>query len=369
MKSVDLPLDNLILDPNNYRLQDESGYAAIAKSKYYLENVQNAAEKLLKKEGLKELRDSFVSNGFLPIERIVVTPYNTGLESEPEEAKNKYLVIEGNRRVASLKIIQDEIVAGVEIPTSVGEMLQRIPCIVVDQDGQTEYFKETLMGIRHVGGIRQWGGYQRAKLIADLKNNFKIESTEVAAKLGLSVQEVNRRFRAFSALEQMKDDEEYGDYAKPSMYPLFHEAVSLPAVRDWLSWNSDSNRFEDIDKMHQFYHLMTPSYDDETGSESNAKLTTYSDVRQLKDILPNPEAKQILLDDDRTFEDAKIVSGREKLSKKWRTEISEAISSLKNIGALEVKNLSSADMNLISELIDTAASIKSIREALSKNSA
>ena len=49
------------------------------------------------------------------------------------------------------------------------------------------------MGIRHVGGIKQWGGYQRAKLIADLRDEHDLEPGDIAEKLALSVVEVNRR--------------------------------------------------------------------------------------------------------------------------------------------------------------------------------
>lgn len=369
MQSADLPLSSLLLDPNNYRIQDEDGYAPISNKKLHLDTTQEAAAKNLKNEGLKELRDSIVSNGFLPIERIVVTPFEIEATDEPGDEPQpappkKYLVIEGNRRVAALKQIATEAAQGVDIPQNVLDVLNAVPCVVVEQDGQTEYFKETLMGIRHVGGIRQWGGYQRAKLIADLKDQFKLDSPEVAAKLGLSVQEINRRYRAYRALEQMKENEDFGDLAIPKMYPIFHEAVSLPAVREWLAWNSDTNEFDDSEQTALFYGLISPKYDDETGSYKDAKLTNYSDVRQLKDILPNSEAKHLLLDPDRSFEDAKIIANREKLSSKWRSEISDAISSLKNIGALEVKNLSAGDLKALEDLIDIAQSVRSIHQAV-----
>jgi hypothetical protein len=74
------------------------------------------------------------------------------------------------------------------------------------------------MGVRHVSGIDQWGGYQRAKLVVELRDDFKLEAGEVAERLGMSTHEVNRRYRAFKALQQMLQDEEYLDFAKPEMY-------------------------------------------------------------------------------------------------------------------------------------------------------
>lgn len=95
MEAKDIPLDCLLLDPNNYRLQEVSGYVSVASERFQLEQVQKTTLLRLQDEGLRELQKSIVANGFLPIERIVVSPY--------PEADGKYLVIEGNRRVAALR--------------------------------------------------------------------------------------------------------------------------------------------------------------------------------------------------------------------------------------------------------------------------
>jgi hypothetical protein len=126
------------------------------------------------------------------------------------------------------------------------------------------------MGIRHVGGIRQWGSYQRAKLVTELRDRFQLDGAEIGARLGMSTQEVNRRYRAFKALGQMQGDPEYLDRASPSMYSLFHEAVALPVVRTWLDWNDERSEFEDEDSLHQFYELIAPTEDEDELSPGGA---------------------------------------------------------------------------------------------------
>jgi hypothetical protein len=62
-------------------------------------------------------------------------------------------VIEGNRRVAALRQIREEQASGIQVPQHVAAVLDAVPCLIVDQkEGQDPYFRETLMGIRHVGG-------------------------------------------------------------------------------------------------------------------------------------------------------------------------------------------------------------------------
>lgn len=348
MESNALSLDQLLLDPNNYRLQEQDDFVTCADDRFHLDRVQSGTLRRLQKESIRPLRDSIVANGFLEIERIVVTPY--------EHDDDKYLVIEGNRRVAALLQIRDEFEGGIDIPEKVVAVFDAVPCLVAEQAGQEAYFREALMGIRHVGGIKEWGGYQRAKLIAELRDAHDLEPQAISQRLGLSVQEVNRRYRAYKALEQMKNDEIFSEYAGANLYPIFHEAVSLPTVREWLNWNAENNCFEEADVLETFYQLVTPrnaGQDD----ESDPKIRTYSEVRQLREILANDDAKAELLQLDREFVEAVAVANQDRMARRWRNEIAEAKAALSKIPGLEINNFSPEDLASINDLIETAQKI------------
>lgn len=355
MLSESLKLSDLLLDPNNYRLQDNDVFQHISPNRFHLGQVQSGTQARLAKEGIKTLRDSIVANGFLPIERIVVTPY--------EHEDGKYLIIEGNRRVAALRQIEKEAGAGVEIPQNILDVFEEVPCVVVEEHENVEYFKETLMGIRHVGGILEWGGYQRAKLIADLRDTHDIDLSEVAQKLALTPNEVNRRYRAYKALQQMQSEDEFADLATAKLYPLFHEAVSLPLVREWLSWDPEKFEFKNAEQRENFYRLITPKPPKEDGGETDPKIATYMDVRALREILPNPEAKADLLDLERSIADALSIAKTKEISKRWRVEVTEANTALTNIGALEVKNFVTKDWKLIEDLSATAEALLELKPA------
>jgi hypothetical protein len=81
----------------------------------------------------------------------------------------------------------------------------------------------------------------------------------------------------------MQTDEEFSGYAKPDMYPLFHEAMSLPIVREWLGWNEAESTFTKKPELEHFYSLHSPTGDD--SPKAPAKITTYGEVRELKYIL------------------------------------------------------------------------------------
>ena len=356
MRPETFPLDQLLLDPNNYRLQEQDKFSQIEENRFHLDRVQTGTKTRLRKENLRPLRDSIFSNGFLEIERIVVTPY--------EHAEDKFLVIEGNRRVAALLQLQEEYEGGIDVPQSVVNVFTAVPCLVVDGEGQEAFFREAIMGIRHVGGIKEWGGYQRAKLIADLQDNHLLTPASIAQRLGLSVQEINRRYRAYRALRQMHDDEMFSEYATASMYPIFHEAVSLPSVREWLNWNAEANEFQENETREVFYQLITPrnaGQDDEL----EPKIRTYSEVRQLRDILPNPDAKAELLRMDKDLVDALAIATQGNMARRWRNEVSEAKSALANIPGQEIQNFGEEETRAIRELIQQAENVLEMHRRLS----
>lgn len=356
-----LPISRLLLDPNNFRFQDEIDYVRADSQRFAEPSVQERATKRIRSEGLEELKSSIVSNGFLAVERLVVRKY------QETNGEWLYLVLEGNRRLASLQWIAEDHKAGVSIPPNVLDVLTAVPVIVIESDeGEVTYL--SIMGIRHVGGIKQWRGYQRAKLVADLRDRHGLESAEIADRLGMTKHEVNRRYRALKALQQMEDDEDFGDYASTSMYPLFHEAVSIPAVRGWLGWNDTEAQFEDREELRQFYQLLTRTRadEDEDETERDVKITSYSQVRDLRHILENPEAKKVLLNPNRSFGDALGLAKAEELSSSWSTEVAEAITALTSIGVLDLEKISEENLTLIrniqalsQKMLDTHAKLTS----------
>jgi hypothetical protein len=344
-KEEKLGLDVLLFDPNNYRFQETKDFVYADPARFHEKSVQDRAYRTLKETPtLPQLKASILRNGFLPVERLVVTPY------DPQPGS--FLVIEGNRRLAALRWIADDNDAGVNIRDDVKADLLAVPVIIVEGDA-TGLFQRALMGIRHVSGIDQWGGYQRAKLVVELRDDFRLESGEVAERVGMTAQEVNRRYRAFKALQQMQSDEEFGVHAKAEMYPLFHEAVSLPAVKEWLGWNEAESRFTNGTGVEQFYSLISPGRDD--GAKSPAKLTTYGEIRELRNILSNNEARAVLVDPARTFLDALTIAKRAELSKNWLSSIAGAIDALTRLSILELQASTAEERGEIEKLRALAA--------------
>lgn len=147
LDEAELAPEELLLDPNNYRFQDIEGFVYAAEERFHEDTVQKKAyQRIRQEEGLQELKNSIMRNGYIPVERIVVRPYI--------HSSNKWVVIEGNRRLAAIRWILEDNEAGVAIESSILSSLRSLPVVKAEMDGPNEVFRASLMGIRHVSSIK-----------------------------------------------------------------------------------------------------------------------------------------------------------------------------------------------------------------------
>lgn len=349
-RPVALKLEQLLLDPNNYRFLDMKEYVRVDISRIHEPSVQDRAYSLIKDDGRDELRalkESIQANGYVPIEALVVREY-------PSD-KGKYVVIEGNRRVAAMRWLVSDREAGAPVSAQLLDSFEHLPAIILDPcDTNYEHLRHVLMGLRHVSGIKEWGGYQRAKLVVELVDEQDFALGDAAKAIGMTSHEATRRYRAYKALEQMQQDEEFGPQAKPEMYRLFHEAVAQPKVRQWLGWDEGKAEFTHEDHRQEFYKLLIPCIPEDEEEEAPRalapKIKTYEDVRSLKEILGDVSAVESLVDPEQTMVDALALARVSAASTNWLPRIIAASRTLGQISVETLKKLSSDDIDPLRQL-------------------
>jgi len=348
-ESRDLELVDILLDPNNYRFLDSKGFKPKPQNRYASDKVQAATLRILaedKRYQLDELRNSILTNGYIPMERIIVVPYEAKL--------GKFLIIEGNRRVAALKsLVKDSEEEVLELTEEQLASFKKIPCAILKVDKEnTRHAERVIMGIRHITGPREWGAYQQAQLIQQLHDEENQDFSSIAKHLGLSTVEVSRRYRAMNALKAMEGDELYSDKAEPDFYRLFHELVSLPEVRKRFGWDPETDQFTNIERAREFFELIAP----QTKETADAKLKSFSDVRKLKYIVGLPAAEEVLLDPTKTFNEALSTTSLHKPAVPENKEaitafLKNSLERIRSITRQELKELSADDKRTIKLLI------------------
>jgi len=183
-KIIPIPVGELHFDHHNPRLA-EYGIESATSEKDILITLWDAMDVL-------ELVQSIAASGFFPHEALIVA-----------EEKGKKIVIEGNRRLAAVKVLLNPNIAkdnGWEIPKptkAVLKTLQELPAIMASREVSWRY-----LGFKHVNGPAKWTSYAKAAYIAEVHRNFKISLADIAGQIGDRHNTVQRLYRGLMVLEQ-----------------------------------------------------------------------------------------------------------------------------------------------------------------------
>jgi ParB-like chromosome segregation protein Spo0J len=189
-------VDDLYLDPKNPRLGRRHASPSLSQEKVLT---------LMRDWSLDELAVSFLESGFWPNEALVVV-------EEHLYGKTHQVVVEGNRRLAALKLLAaaknnetlpskwEEMAQEYEIPD---QLLKKIPYVKVDSREDVSAF----LGFRHVTGIKEWKPAEKAEYIAYLIDKEHLDYDQVRKKIGSKAPTVRRNYIAYRVLLQMEEQE------------------------------------------------------------------------------------------------------------------------------------------------------------------
>ncbi len=155
-QSQTINLSKLRFDPQNPRLLTE------VKAGDDIDIINH----MLREEGLIELMASIGELGYSGAEPLLVTPDTS--------SSGFYIVVEGNRRLAALRLLNDPDLAKIRKP-SVSEIVENarnknifeIPCIISpSRSAVLDY-----LGFRHITGVKEWSPLAKAKYLKQLYDN------------------------------------------------------------------------------------------------------------------------------------------------------------------------------------------------------
>lgn len=158
---------------------------------------------MLTDASLIELMLAIGNNGFFPGEPLLVI----------KDGDNHYIVVEGNRRLASLKLLQNPSIAERQkkkVATVVEETSEKpssIPCIIFDERSDINKY----LGYRHVTGVKEWTLLSKARYLRSLADDLKISDPtnlkkELAKAIGSKSDYVNRLLIGFDLYSEIESN-------------------------------------------------------------------------------------------------------------------------------------------------------------------
>ena len=364
LQPLDLTLQQLLLDPNNPRFAELGDvHEPVPEIRFDEPRVQADAYDRMKSKrfDVAELRDTIKTLGYLQVDRIVVRLWAGNVEGESP----KYVIVEGNRRVAALKWLMELHEAGRETFTD-NQLANftHVPTLLLDEDRAPPSTRWIIPGLRHVSGIKTWGPFQRARAVFVMRDSGQT-AQEVAQSLGLSTRAANQLWRSYLALEQMRDDEEYGEFVIPRMYSYFEEVIKRPNIRDWLGWSDNETGFTSADRRHEFYGWIVgeTSEEDDEEERSDPKLSEAKSVRDLSRFLDDERALAVFRSEGGTVTGA-LSRYESEHQEEWQGPIVSAETTLSRLTPDTLRKMTVPDVTLLEQLLHRARLVLDDRQKL-----
>jgi hypothetical protein len=219
-----LEVDKLLFDPRNPRLA-EYGITSDVTQPELLKT-------LWQKRAIEELAMSIAYNGYFLHEPLFVA-----------EENGKLHVIEGNRRLAAVKLLLDkslrEKLRATDLPEIDAERrkeISKLPCLVTTREEVWRY-----LGFKHVNGPSNWGSYAKAQYIALVHHKYEVPLEEIARQIGDKNSTVHRMYRGLMVIEQAERGKVFDrkEIAKPSFYfNYIYTALDYPGFSNFLGLDS-----------------------------------------------------------------------------------------------------------------------------------
>jgi len=207
VRSVDLPLEQVMLDPRNPRIANTVALSIVEEG----ESLQARLEELLwADDDVRDLYRQILINKGL-VERIIV--------------RQDGRVVEGNcRTVVYRKLRQKH-------PSE--KNWQSIPARVLPNDiGDRDI--AILLGEMHVAGKNTWAPFEKAGHVYHLHSNFALTQDEIAQRLRMSKSKINQLIRAFDVMKN-KYLVEYPGHSSSRKFSYFEELYKKPELREWVT--------------------------------------------------------------------------------------------------------------------------------------
>lgn len=283
-KKLFLPkISELEFDPLNPRLP----------KKLQTKAEKEVVEWMLLDASLIDLVASIGINGFFPGEPLLVVE---------NKQNGKFTVIEGNRRLASCKILNNPELANVKQKT-IQNIIQEInpnniptevPAFLFDERNDIlEY-----LGYRHVTGVKSWGALPKAKYLYELYSLDKTDeslydkSKRLAKKIGSRGDYVMRLLTSYQLFVEFEKNNFYNipkvSEENIEFSNLVDSATRFSNISSFL--NIDFNKNEPLEELNKDNFQELTKWLFERDEKNRTKIGENRNIRILNAVIKSPKA-------------------------------------------------------------------------------
>jgi hypothetical protein len=237
-----------------------------------------------------ELVQSIAASGYFPHEPVIAT-----IEGK------KNIVIEGNRRLAAVKVLVDPTIAKIngwtipKIEEAARKRLTSIPVIFANREESWRY-----LGFKHVNGPAKWSSYAKAKYIAEVHRTYKISLSEIAEQIGDRHRTVQKLFQGLMVLEQAGKSKVYDvddKFSQKLAFSHLYTGLQYEGISSFVGLKPESDESTSpvpMSKLKELGELLVWLYGSKTEKKPAVIQSQNPDLRQLDAVLKKRESVSAL---------------------------------------------------------------------------
>lgn len=242
---------------------------------------------------VQEVMQSIAASGFFPYEALVVA-----------KEGGKYVVIEGNRRLAAVKALLSPQVAKEngwqvpQIPRAIKETLVDLPVIISTREESWRY-----LGFKHVNGPAKWSSYAKAVYIAEVHETYGITLDEIAQQIGDRHNTVQRLFRGLMVLVQAEKAKVYDRedrFRQKLAFSHLYTGLDYDGISKFLHIapkEKETSTPVPTSRLAELGELLVWLYGSKKANKAPVVQTQNPDLRQLNAAVENRQAVAALRSD------------------------------------------------------------------------
>lgn len=235
---------------------------------------------------VKELVMSIAASGFFSHEPLVVA-----------EEGGKNVVIEGNRRLAAVKVLLNPALAEelkADLPAITEDekrALQKLPTMRGTHKDAWRY-----LGFKHVNGPAKWSSYAKSLYIAQIHRNFDIELENIAKQIGDTHRTVQRLFRGLMVIEQaehMKVFRREDRWPNHFYFSHLYTGIGYDGISTFIGLRPETEENQEpvpVEKEKELGELCLWMYGSKKEKMAPVIQRQNPHLRQLDEVLKNREA-------------------------------------------------------------------------------
>lgn len=280
----DAPVDQLLLDVENPRLASGAGG----------ETQEDLLRVLWTEMAVDEVAFSIAANGFFREEPLLVIPADN-----VKGGKGKYIVVEGNRRLAAVLLLRDaklrEKLKVTGLPAIDSKRRTDLDAIPVFRYPDRERLW-TFCGFRHINGAKPWDAFSKAQYVATVHEQYHVSLDDIAKKIGDRHATVRRLYRGYKVLEQAEERAGFSkeDRVRNRFYfSHLYTAVDQTEFQKFLGIDAEKSLKPNPvpqSKLPELKELMTFLYGQRSTGKEPLVRTQAPDLNILREVISKPAA-------------------------------------------------------------------------------